>query len=66
MPSGLLIYAHGEAQEVVYHVNHAGKRLAVAALDLSGTIDNLSARVDELAIRVREMHQEAHKDRLAA
>ena len=66
LPSGLLIYAHGEAQEVVYHVNHAGKRLAVAALDLSGTIDNLSARVDELAIRVREMHQEAHKDRLAA
>ncbi len=66
LPGGLLIYAHGDAQEAVYHVNHAGKRLAVAALDLSGKIDDLSARVDELANRVRELHQEAQKDRLAA
>ena len=66
LPGGLLIYAHGEAAEAVYQVNHAGKRLEVAALDLSGTIGDLSARVDELADRIRELHQEAHKDRLAA
>ena len=63
LPGGLLIYAHGEAAEAVYHVNHAGKQLAVAALDLSGTIDDLSARVDELACQVHALHREAEAKR---
>ena len=41
LPGGLLIYAGGEAEEVVHQVRHTGKRLEVAALDLSGTIDDL-------------------------
>ena len=63
LPGGLLIYAHGEAQQAVYHVNHAGKRLAVAALDLSGTIEDLSARIDGLACQVRALHREAEAKR---
>lgn len=63
MPGGLLIYARGKAEEAVYDVNHAGKRLAVAALDLSGTIEDLSARVDELACQVRALHREAEAKR---
>ena len=66
LPGGLLIYAHGEAEEAVYRVNHAGKRLEVAALDLSGTIDDLLTRIDKLADRVRALHQEAHAGQLAA
>ena len=66
LPGGLLIYAHGEAEEVVHRVNYAGKRLEVAALDLSGTIDDLRTRVAELADRVRALHREAHAGQLAA
>ena len=39
LPGGLLIYAQGEPDEGAYRVRHAGKRLEVAALDLSGTLD---------------------------
>ena len=66
LPGGLLIYAHGEAEEVVHRVNYAGKRLEVAALDLSGTIDDLRTRVAEVADRVRALHREAHAGQLAA
>ena len=66
LPGGLLIYAHGEAEEAVYRVSHAGKRLEVAALDLSGSIDDLQTRIDELANRVRTLHQEAQTGQLAA
>ncbi len=66
LPGGLLIYAHGEAEEAVYRVNHAGKRLEVAALDLSGSIDDLQTRIDELANRVRTLHREAQTGQLAA
>ena len=66
LPGGLLIYAHGEAEEVVHRVNYAGKRLEVAALDLSGTIDDLLTRIHELANRVRALHREAHTGQLAA
>ena len=66
LPGGLLIYAQGEAEEAVYRVNHAGKRLEVAALDLSGSIDDLQTRIDELANRVRTLHQEAQTGQLAA
>ena len=65
LPGGLLVYAHGEADNVAYRVRHAGQRLEVATLDLSGTIENLRERVQELAERVRSMRCEA-RDRIHA
>ena len=59
LPGGLLIYAQGEAERAVHRVRHAGIRLEIAALDLSGTIDELFARIDELAALVRERRREA-------
>ena len=53
LPSGLLIYAEGEAAAAKYQVRHSGKRLEVAALDLSGTLDEVLARVGNLAGMVK-------------
>ena len=55
LPGGLLVYAQGEADDVVHRVRHAGQQLEVAVLDLSGTIDHLRDRVDTLARRVRAL-----------
>ena len=44
LPGGLLIYAQG-AEQVVHQVRYAGKRLEIATLDLSGTIDELLAGI---------------------
>ena len=49
LPGGLLIYAKGEDEPVMHHIRHSGKRLEVAALDLSGTLEDVLARVDNLA-----------------
>ena len=54
LPGGLLIYAKGEADTATYQVRHSGKRLEVAALDLSGTLDEVLARVEWLADAVSE------------
>ena len=51
---GLLIYAQGEADTGSYRVKHAGKRLEVAALDLSGSLDEVLGRVMSIATRVRK------------
>ena len=66
LPGGLLIYAEGEADDVTYTVRHAGKRLEVAAVDLSGTIDDILRSVDALAERVRSLRDEALRVRRAA
>ena len=55
LPGGLLIYAQGEAEPAAYRVRHAEKRLEIAALDPSGTIDDLLARIGALAQRIRSM-----------
>lgn len=55
LPGGLLVYAQGEAEDVAHRVRHAGKRLEVSALDLSGTIDHVLDRIDILAKRVRAL-----------
>ena len=66
LPGGLLIYAQGEAERAVHQVRYAGKRLEIAALDLSGTIDELLADIDKLAKRVCALRQESyHADRAA-
>ena len=59
LPGGLLVYAKGEADITTYHVRRSGKRLHVAALDLSGTLDQIVKRVDTLADRVRALRDEA-------
>lgn len=58
LPGGMLVYAkddQSEANETTYTVRHAGKRLQVAALDLSGTLDAVLARVGEIAEDARAL-----------
>ena len=52
LPGGFLIYAQGEADTTTYRVRRSGKRLVVASLDLSGTLDDVLIRVSELAEHV--------------
>ena len=52
LPSGLLIYAAGEDEPAQYRINHGGKTIEVASLDLSGTPEAILAEVDRLAKRV--------------
>jgi len=66
LPGGLLIYAQGEAEQVVHQVRYAGKRLEIATLDLSGTIDELLAGISKLANRVRALRHEAYRTDRAA
>ena len=61
LPSGMLIYAKGEADELVHRVRHSSKRLEVTALDLAGTLEDVLARVEKLSDRVREMRNEARR-----
>ena len=66
LPSGMLIYAKGEAEPVIHEIRRSGKRLEVAALDLSGSLDEILARVGDLAERVRTLRDEARGLRRAA
>ena len=61
LPGGMLIYARDddEVEPVVHEVRHISKRLEVAALDLSGSLDDVLSRVEQLASRVRELREEA-------
>lgn len=61
LPGGMLIYAKGEADEVVHKVRHSGKLLEVAALDLSGTLEDVLTRVEKLAAKVRKLRDMARK-----
>ena len=66
LPGGLLIYAKGEAQPAEYLVRHAGKRLEVVSLDLSGEIEEILASIGCLARRVRRLRDEARRVARAA
>lgn len=66
LPGGLLVYAEGEADVARYTVRHSGKRLEVAALDLSGTLEAVLGRVAKLADKVRALRGEAWHMRRAA
>ena len=59
LPGGLLIYAEGEPEPAIHTVRHAGKRLEVAALDLSGTLEGTLARVGTLAQRITGLRRVA-------
>ena len=66
LPGGLLVYAEGEEQPVAYEVRNAGKRLQVAAVNLSGSIADIRASIDELAQSVQALRNEARQLRHAA
>ena len=66
LPGGLLAYAEGEEQPVVHEVRNAGKLLEVAAVNLSGSIADIRASIDELAQSVRALRDEARDLRRAA
>ena len=59
LPGGMLIYAKGEADTATYQVRHSRKRLDVAALDLSGSLDEILEDVRRLAGEVRVLRDEA-------
>ena len=65
LPGGLLVYAKGEADTAEHLVRHSGKRLEVAALDLSGTLDEVLDRVRGLAEKVTALRDEALELRAA-
>ena len=52
LPGGLLIYAQGVAAPATYAVKGAGKRLEVAAPDLTGALKDVLDRVGDIAARV--------------
>ena len=52
LPGALLIYAKGEVEPETYCVRHAGKRIEVVAVDLSGTIDEIDESIAQVAKRV--------------
>ena len=55
----MLIYAKGEADTGCYKVRHCGKVLKVAALDLSGNLEDALGRVKELAKDIEALRDEA-------
>ena len=55
LPRGLLIYAKDEAQPAAYQVRHSGKWLEIAALDLSGSLEEVLERVNVLASMIKAM-----------
>ena len=59
LPGGLLVYAKGEREPATYQVRHSGKRLEVAVLDLSGTLDAVLERIGHVAGRVKALREEA-------
>ena len=63
LPGGMLIYAKGEADPVTHQVRHSRKQLEIAAIDLSGSLDDVLNRVKEVASRVRAMCQTVQRHR---
>ena len=59
LPGGLLIYAQGDAKLEKYSVRYADRQLEVAALDLSGTLDDIRSRVTEIADHVKTLRKKA-------
>ena len=66
LPAGLLVYAHGEADTASYTVRRSGTRLEVAALDLSGTLDEVQEHVRRIAEKVVRLRDEAGDTRMGS
>ena len=65
LPGGLLVYAQGESDRT-HTVQHCGKRLEIAVLDLSESLEDILARVDGIALRIEALLGVAGKGRRAA
>ena len=63
LPGGMLIYAEGEVEPVTHEVRHIRKQFEIAALDLSGSLDEVLNRVKDVAGRVQAMCQSARRHR---
>jgi len=59
LAGGLLVYAQGEADSVVHQVRHLGKRLEIATVDLSGSIEDIRSSIEGVAERVRRLRSDA-------
>ena len=59
LPGGLLIYARGEPELATHTVRHSGRRMEVAALDLSGDLAQALAKIRDLARRVTGLRRAA-------
>ena len=66
LPSGLLIYAKGEDEPATHTVEHASKRLQIAALNLGGNFDAVLADVGRIAKLVRAQRDKARAIQAAA
>ena len=55
LPSGLLVYAAGEAEPGVYRIKNAGKTIEVVSLNLAGTPETILNEVRRVGERVRSM-----------
>ena len=53
LPSGLLVYAGGQAESAVHRIRHSEKTIEVVSLDLSGTPGETLEQVQALAERVK-------------
>ncbi len=58
-PNGMPSYAQHEEKPAVHKVRRSGKRLEVAALNISGTLDDVLDRVKRLAERAKDLRDEA-------
>ena len=59
LPGGMLIYAEGDPRPVIHEIVHSNKRLEVTALDLSKRFDQLLGEVRDVAVRIKELRDEA-------
>ncbi len=59
LPAGLLVYAHGEAEEASHRVPAIDKTLLVRTLDLSGTPQEILRQISVVAALVRRLAQGA-------
>ena len=66
LPGGLLIYAQGDDKLETYSVRYADRQLEVAALNLSGTLDDIRSRVATIADHVETLRRKAISAKAAA
>jgi 5-methylcytosine-specific restriction enzyme subunit McrC len=59
LSGGLLIYAAGEAEDIIHEVVNVGKRLQIMTLDLQGQPAEILADIRTVADRIREMREQA-------
>jgi 5-methylcytosine-specific restriction enzyme subunit McrC len=55
LPAGMLIYAAGEADNVVHDIAHIGRRLVVTTIDVSGSPEEILCQIGHLAEQIRAM-----------